>query len=85
MIARRFGITNIIRPAPSKYLLKMFGGNLSIDEFREAHLNNDKTYILNIPPMISVNSTNEIINTSYITKKKWYKDYNSLYIVIKSI
>jgi hypothetical protein len=35
--------------------------------------------------MISVNSTNEIINTSYITKKKWYKDYNSLYIVIKSI
>jgi hypothetical protein len=70
MIARRFGITNIIRPAPSKYLLKMFGGNLSIDEFREAHLNNDKTYILNIPPMISVNSTNEIINTSYITKKK---------------
>jgi len=70
MIARRFGIINTIRPAPSKYLLKMFGGNLSIEEFREAHINNDKTYILNIPPMISVNSTNEIINTSYITKKK---------------
>jgi len=70
MIARRFGIICIIRPAPSRYLLKMFGGSLTIDEFREAHINNDKTYILNIPPMISVNSTNEIINTSYLTKKK---------------
>jgi len=70
MIARRFGIINIIRPAPSKYLLKMFGGNLTIEEFRETHINNDKTYILNIPPMISINSTNEIINTSYLSKKK---------------
>lgn len=69
MIARRFGINNIIRPAPSRYLLKMFGGNLTIDEFREAHINNDKTYILNIPPMISVSSTSEIINTSYLNKK----------------
>lgn len=70
MIARRFGINCIIRPAPSRYLLKMFGGSLNIDEFREAHINNDKTYILNIPPMISVSSTNEILNTSYLTKKK---------------
>jgi hypothetical protein len=69
MIARRFGINNIIRPAPSRYLLKMFGGNLTIDEFREAHINNDKTYILNIPPMISVTSTSEVINTSYLNKK----------------
>jgi len=70
MIAKRYGINNIIRPAPSKYLLKMFGGNLSIEEFREAHLNNDKTFILNIPPMISINATCEIINTSYLNKKK---------------
>ena len=68
MIAKRCGFTKNIRPAPSKYLLKMFGGNLSIDEFREAHLNNDKTYILNIPPMISISSTTEILNTSYLNK-----------------
>ena len=47
----------------------MFGGILSIDEFRETHLNYDKTYILNIPPMISINSTTDIINTSYLNKK----------------
>lgn len=68
MLAKRYGITNTIRPAPSRYLLKMFGGNLSIDEFREAHLKSDKTYILNIPPMISINSTSEILNTSYLEK-----------------
>lgn len=68
MIAKRCGINRIIRPAPSRYLLKIFGGNLSIDEFRGAHLNNDKTYILNIPPMIAINGTSEVLNTSYLNK-----------------
>lgn len=68
MLAKRYGIDNIIRPAPSRYLLKMFGGNLTIDEFREAHFKPDKTYVLNIPPMISINSTSEILNTSYLAK-----------------
>ena len=68
MIAKNCGINKIIRPAPSRYLLKMFGGNLSIEDFREAHLNNDKTYILNIPPMIAINTTTEILNTSYLNK-----------------
>ena len=68
MIAKRCGITKTIRPAPSRYLLKMFGGTMTIDEFREAHANNDKTYILNVPPMIAANSTTEILNTSYLNK-----------------
>lgn len=68
MLAKRYGFTNTIRPAPSRYLLKMFGGNLTIEEFREAHLKADKTYILNIPPMISINSSSEILNTSYLEK-----------------
>lgn len=68
MLAKRYGFSNTIRPAPSRYLLKMFGGNLTIDEFREAHLKSDKTYILNIPPMISINSSSEILNTSYLEK-----------------
>lgn len=68
MLAKRYGFTNTIRPAPSRYLLKMFGGNLTIEEFRDAHLKSDKTYILNIPPMISINSSSEILNTSYLEK-----------------
>lgn len=68
MIAKRCGFSKLIRPAPSRYLLKMFGGTMTIEEFREAHLNNDKTYILNIPPMIAISATTEVLNTSYLNK-----------------
>jgi hypothetical protein len=73
MLGKRYGFTNTIRPAPSKYLLKMFGGNLTIDEFREAHIKSDKTYVLNIPPMISINSSSEVLNTSYLAKMSEHK------------
>lgn len=68
MLGKRYGIYNQIRPAPSRYLLKMFNGHMDIESFRKAHLNNDKTYILNIPPMISIVPNSEIINTSYLMK-----------------
>lgn len=70
MLGKRYGISNFIRPAPSRYLLKMFNGYLTIDEFRKLHKNNETTHVLNLPPMISINSGYEIVNTSYITQKK---------------
>lgn len=66
MLGKRYGIKNFIRPAPSRYLLTMFNGYLSIDEFRELHKNDDTCHILNLPPMISIQSGYETINTSYI-------------------
>jgi hypothetical protein len=66
MLGKHYGIVNPIRPAPSRFLLKMFNGPLTITEFRNAHLNNDKTCIINLPPMISTNYNYEIINTSYL-------------------
>ena len=68
MIGKHYGITNFIRPAPSKYLLKMFNGYLSIEEFRKLHKNNDTSHVLNLPPMISIPSGYEVVNTSYIKK-----------------
>lgn len=68
ILGKRYGFDKPIRPAPSKYLLKMFNGNLTIEEFRKTHLNNDKTYLLNIPPMINITTGYEIINTSHLTK-----------------
>lgn len=76
MLGKRHGITGVIRPAPSRYLLEMFGGTISIEEFREAHIDNNKTYVLNIPPMISINTTTEIINTSYLNKLSDNKSYS---------
>jgi hypothetical protein len=68
MLSRRHGFEGAVRPAPSRYLLKMFGGSLSIEEFRNAHCNPAKTYVLNIPPMISVPSQMESVNTSFATR-----------------
>ncbi len=66
MLAKRNGYQNYIRPAPSRYLLKMFNGYLTIDEFRKLHKNTETTHVLNLPPMISISSGYEIVNTSYI-------------------
>lgn len=66
MLGKRYGFQNFIRPAPSKYLLKMFNGNLDIKEFRELHKNPNSIHVLNLPPMIAINSGHEIVNISYL-------------------
>jgi hypothetical protein len=68
MLGKRYGVNNFIRPAPSRYLLKMFNGYLTIDEFRKLHKNNETTHVLNLPPMIAISSGYEVVNTSYIKK-----------------
>ena len=66
MLSKHYGFTYPIRPAPSRFLLKIFNGPMTIDEFRKGHYTNDKTYILNLPPMISTNFSYEVVNTSYL-------------------
>jgi len=66
MLGKRYGYIDFIRPAPSRYLLKMFNGYLTIEEFRKLHKNNENTHVINLPPMISISSAYEIVNTSYI-------------------
>jgi hypothetical protein len=66
MLSQHYGFTHPIRPAPSRFLLKIFNGPMTIEEFRKGHYSNDKTYILNLPPMISTNFSYEIVNTSYL-------------------
>ncbi len=67
MLAKRFGYNDPIRPAPSKYLLKMFDGPLSIEEFRNVHKSPSRTYVLNVPPLVSISGHLDVINTSYLT------------------
>ena len=67
MLGKLYNMDIPIRPAPSRYLLNNFsGGKLTIEEYRKLHLNNDTSHVLNLPPMISISSTYEVINTSYI-------------------
>lgn len=74
MLGKRFGYKEPIRPAPSRYLLKLFDGPLTIEEFRKVHKTQSRTMVLNIPPLISVPSQMEMINTSFLgtapTEKK---------------
>ena len=69
LLGKKFGFKGPIRPAPSRYLLKMFHGPLTIEEFRKAHTNLVQTYVLNIPPFIHVTSQIEAINTSFLDKE----------------
>jgi len=69
LLGKKYGFKGPIRPAPSRYLLKMFHGPLTIEEFRKAHTNLIQTYILNIPPFIHVSSQMESINTSFLDKE----------------
>ena len=66
MLSKHYGHTHPVRPAPSRFLLKIFNGPMSIEEFRKSHLSNDKTHLLNLPPMISMTFNYEVLNTSYL-------------------
>ena len=68
LLARRYGYSGRVRPAPSKFLLKMFGGPLSIEEFRTTHKGLTRSYVMNIPPFIHVASQMEALNTSFLVK-----------------
>ena len=43
-----------INLAPPREILKIFGGYMTIDEFRENSYKNDKTYVVVNPPLISI-------------------------------
>lgn len=66
LLARKMGMPTPVRPAPSRFLLKMFGGPMVIDDFRLAHKGMARTFVMNIPPLVALNPQVETINTSYI-------------------
>jgi hypothetical protein len=43
-----------INLAPPREILKIFGGYMTIDEFRENSYKNDKTFVVVNPPLISI-------------------------------
>lgn len=58
-------IINPIKIAPDKMCLRKFGGNLSIEEYRNICNNNTKNYKIVLPPMLSIiPSMEEIVNNN---------------------
>lgn len=70
LLGKMYGYTKPIRPAPSRYLLNLFNGPLTIEEFRNSHKEQTKSLIINIPPFIHISSQMEILNTSFIDNNK---------------
>ena len=68
-MAERMGYPIPVRPAPDRYLLKMFNGPLDIEEFRQTHKDFYKTYVFNMPPLIHIQGQMEAINTSFLGNK----------------
>lgn len=64
-----------IKPAPSRYLLKEFGGHLTIEEYRSSFLNT--SFDINICPIIPINHDNQsiYININKDKNKHNYKLY----------
>lgn len=61
MMSRRMKLGNVIKPAPPRLALKMFGGNMDIDSFRSVGKGN-KLININFPPMTSITQQLEEIN-----------------------
>jgi hypothetical protein len=71
MLARSLGYRNFIKPAPSRLALKMFGGHMDIEEFRDYCLTN-KIININFPPMMTMTQQIEEINESDINSDYRY-------------
>lgn len=79
MMAKVYNLKIPIRPAPSRYILNIFnGGTMSIEEYRKLHKTSETSHILNIPPMVSIISSYEKINTSYIKSLTENKKKNDI-------
>lgn len=61
MLARELGHRELVRPAPSRLVLSMFGGPMSIEHFRE-RCHTSRLILVNFPPMMTVTQQVEEIN-----------------------
>jgi hypothetical protein len=61
LLSRKLGYKPVIKPAPSRLSLKMFGGHLDIDTFRQ-YFDSKKILNINFPPMMTMTQQIEEIN-----------------------
>ena len=66
---------HLIKLAPPRQVLSCFGGNLSIEEFRNVNKNYNKTYNIVMPPMISIIPQQEEMNINKGTSNKKTKTF----------
>jgi len=71
VLSRRIGGPNIVKPAPSRLVLKMFGGYMDVEEFRD-FCHTGKIININFPPMMTLTQQIEEINESELNNEFKY-------------
>jgi hypothetical protein len=71
LLARKLSYSNIVKTAPNRLALKMFGGHMEIDEFREFSSSN-KVINVNFPPMMTLTQQIEEVNECDINSEYRY-------------
>ena len=70
---KAYGERNLkIKLAPPRQTLQIFGGPLNIKQFRNVNRSYDKTFVLNYPPLVSINVQQEQVafDSSNYSKKE---------------
>ena len=70
LLAKKLGVENV-KPSPTRLALSMFGGHLSIEEFRSFSQSN-KLINVNFPPMMTLTQQIEEINESDVNNDYRY-------------
>jgi len=71
MLSRKIGYKTIVKPAPNRLCLKMFGGYMSIEKFR-SFCDTGKLVHINFPPMISMTQQIEEVNEYEVNSELRY-------------
>jgi hypothetical protein len=61
LMCRKLNLGSYVKPAPDVLALKMFGGHMDIEKFRD-HFKTNKVININFPPMTSITQQLEEIN-----------------------
>lgn len=70
-LASRVGLGRVIKPAPDRLALNIFGGHLGVDEFRE-FTGSNRNVIVNSPPMQTVTQQVEEVHDSDLRSEYRY-------------
>ena len=68
LMCRKMNAGNFVKPAPDILSLKMFGGHLEIEKFRE-YFKTNRVIIMNFPPMTSITQQLEEINENELNNE----------------
>jgi hypothetical protein len=76
LLSRKLGYKPVVKQAPPREALTMFGGKLSIEEYRQ-YFESNKILTLNFPPMLTITQQIEEINDCDVNSEYRYIPFDT--------